>query len=102
MPQVVTPASIQEMRNQQQANMTSPAASIAALQSQLAQHIGRQQPNAPIKANDLTEAMMLQSAYLTSELAQLRSQAAGRHPFLMQQQAAAAAQQQHPLEQEVS
>jgi hypothetical protein len=94
---------------QQQQSLTSPAASIhqiQSLQSQLAQHMAaRSGVSGGLKVNDMTEAMMLQSALITPGLAQLRSQSSGGHAFIppsaMGVQQPNVSQHQHPFEQEV-
>jgi hypothetical protein len=86
--------------------LASPATSIhqiTALQNQLAQHMAARSSGG-LKVNDMTEAMMFQSALITPGLAQLRSQSTGGHAFISP--AALSAQQptssqQHPFEQEL-
>jgi hypothetical protein len=98
-----------DRQQQQQQSLTSPAASIhqiQSLQSQLAQHMAaRSGVSGGLKVNDMTEAMMLQSALITPGLAQLRSQSTGGHAFIppsaMGVQQPNVSQHQHPFEQEL-
>ena len=93
----------------QQQTLTSPyPQAIAAIQSQIAQHIASRAGagSNSMKVNDMTEAMMLQSALVAPGLAQLRSVSTGGHAFIppasMGAQQPTVSQQQHPFEQEVS
>uniref|UniRef100_A0AC34PXC4 Uncharacterized protein n=1 Tax=Panagrolaimus sp. JU765 TaxID=591449 RepID=A0AC34PXC4_9BILA len=88
---------------QQLQALSNPSSSIAALQNQLVQHMtrigGQAGQGGQMKINDITEAMMLQSALLNPSLAQLRTQSTG-HAFIPPNSFGASAAL-HPLEHEL-
>lgn len=96
-------SAIQQQAVAQQIQALTNPSSIAALQNQIVQHItrigGQAGQGGQMKINDITEAMMLQSALLNPSLAQLRSQSTG-HAFIPPNSLGSVGPS-HPLEHEL-